>query len=134
MFLSLVLSPANLADGLDIVRNNKIPVTESLAHHFFGFPSEESLRRRRPAQHAELVVPLDHGERRVLNVEGETPVLVRRCCFSKFAFGHVANDRNTTDYFTVFAVTWRVVTVEETVATGLWNDVRAILSHHAVTG
>src|SRR5690349_5331665 len=100
MFLSLVLPLFDLVDGFNIVGNNEFPITEALPEHFFGFPSEESLRRRRPAQHAEFMVPLDDGERRVFHVEGEATMLVDWCGLCKFAFGYVANDRDATDHFT----------------------------------
>src|SRR6185369_17784847 len=98
MFLTAILPLLNLVDGLDIVRNDKLPITEAFAEHFLGLPSEESLRRGRPAQHAEFVVPLDDGERRVFNVKGQTTMVVGWCCFGEFAVGHVANDRNAADY------------------------------------
>src|SRR3954454_8618721 len=134
MFLSLVLTPFHLVYGFNIIGNNKLPIAEALAEHFFSLPSEETLGRRRPAQHTEFAIPLDDSERRVFNVKGETTMLVGRCCFREFAVGHVANDGNTSNHLAVFVVTRRVVTIEETVATGLRDDVRSIFGNDAFTG
>src|SRR4051794_14404652 len=127
MFLPAILPLLHLVDGLNIVRNNKLPITETLAEHFISLPAEETLRRGRPAQHAKLVVPLDDGERRVFNVKGQTLVVVRRCCFRDLAIGHVANDGDATDDVTLFVMTRRVVAVEKALPTGLRDHVRTVL-------
>ena len=105
LFLSLVLPLAKLVDRLDIFGNNELPLAEVFAEHFMGLPTEEMLGGGRPAQHFELVVPLDHGERRVFNVESESPVFVEGGCFGEFAFRNIANDGDAADHFAVFIVT-----------------------------
>src|SRR6185503_4994499 len=119
VFLAAVLALAHLVDALNIVGHNKLPIAEPFSEHFVCFPSEESLRSGRPAQDAEFLVPFDDGELRVLDVKGETTMLVGRGCFREFAFSHVANDGDATDDFALLVVTRRVITIEETVPTGL---------------
>ncbi len=75
MLFAFVLTMAHLIDDVDIVGNNKLPVTETFAENFFSLPAEQLLRGRRPAQHSELVVPLDDCERCVLDVKSEAPVV-----------------------------------------------------------
>src|SRR5215213_924317 len=134
VFLAAVLSLAYLVNDFDIVWNNKFPVTETLTEHFFSFPAEESLRCGRPAEHAEFVVPFDDRERCVLDVKGETSMVVGRCCFCEFAISHVAHDGDPTDHFAILVVTGRVVTVKETVTTRLSDHIRTILGDDAFTG
>src|ERR1044072_1462086 len=117
MFLPAVLPLFHLIHGFDVFWNNELPIAKALAEHFLSFPTEQTLRRGRPAQHAKLAIPFDHGEWRVLNVERETPVLVNRSCLGEFAFGHIANDGDAADDLTLFIMTWRIVTIEETVTT-----------------
>src|SRR5690242_16111354 len=116
MFLAAILPLFHLVDDFNILCDNEVPITEALAEHFFSLPPEETLRRGRPAQHAEFVVPLDDCERRVFNVKGEAAVVVNRCCFGEFAFGNVANNRNATDHLAALVMTGRVITIKETVA------------------
>ena len=78
MFLSLVLPLGHLVDGVQIIRNDKLPIAEPLAEHFFSFPSEEFLCCRRPAQYFEFMIPLDDGEGSVLDVKSESLVIVER--------------------------------------------------------
>src|ERR1044072_4777131 len=92
MLLPAILSLAHLVDDFHILRNDKLTIVETFAEHFLRFPAEESLCGRRPAQDAKFVIPFDDCERRVLDVERETSVLVRRRRFRELAFGHVAND------------------------------------------
>ena len=57
---------------------------------------------------------------------------VRRAeLFRDFAVGHIANDRDAADHFAALVVTWRVITIEETVTTGLRDDIRTILGNDA---
>ena len=77
-FLSLVLTMTHLVDDVVILGNDKRPVAETLADYFLSFPAEEFLCRRLPAQHFELVVPFDYGERSVVDVKSEAPVFVER--------------------------------------------------------
>ena len=86
MFLSFVLSLPNAIHRFEIVWNHKLPIAETLAKHFFGFPTEELLRGRRPPQHLELVVPFDDCERSVLDVKRESPVIVERSRLGNLSF------------------------------------------------
>src|SRR6185369_6269442 len=131
MLLPLVLSLFHLVNDFHIFVNNKLPIAETFAEHFSSFPSEESLCGGRPAQDAKFVIPLDDRERRVLDVERETPVVVGRRCFREFAFSHVANDGDAADHFASLVMTRRVVAVKETITTRLRDDVETILGDDA---
>src|SRR5215207_346016 len=133
MFLSIVLSLGHLVYGLDIIRDDELPITKALAENFLGFPSEKFLCRRRPAQNSELMVPFDDCEWSILNVKSEARVIVKRRGFNSLALSYVANDRDSTDHFAFFIVTRRVVTIKETTATGLRDDVGAVFSDYTST-
>src|SRR5215208_7156913 len=130
MFLSLVLPLGHLVNGVQILRDDELPITKALAENFRGFPSKKFLCCRRPAQNSELMVPFDDGEWSILNVESETTIIVEHRGLSNLAISYVANDRNSTDHFTFLIVTRRVVTIKKTTATGLGNDIGAVLSDY----
>ena len=44
------------------------------ADHFFGFPAKQSFSRHRPARHTEVAVPLDHCQRRALDVKSQLSI------------------------------------------------------------
>src|SRR6185503_4890719 len=125
---------AHLVDDFDVVGNYKLPVIETLTENLVGAPAEESLCSGRPAQHFEFLIPFDDCEWRVLNVESESPVIVGGCCVDEFPFRDVANDRDAADDFALFVVTRGVVTIKETVATGLGDNVGTVLSNDALAG
>src|SRR5688572_33296779 len=102
LFAALVLAFGNLAHRVDVFGNNELPVAEALPENFICSPTEKPLRRGRPPQHAKLVIPLDDCERSVLNVKGESLVIVRG--FGEFSFGDVANDRDAADHVSFFIV------------------------------
>src|ERR1700741_4054815 len=106
MFLSPVLPVGHLVHYVVVIGNHKLPIAETFAENFFGLPSEEFLSSGRPAQHSEFMIPFDNCERRVLNVKSETLVVVCCCCFGELAFRDVANNRDSSYYFTVLVVTW----------------------------
>src|ERR1051326_2680274 len=87
---------AHLVDGVEIIRNHKLPVAETLAEHFVSLPAEKFLRGGRPAQDSELVVPFDDCEWRVLDVKSEALFFECRS-FDGIALGHVADDSDATD-------------------------------------
>src|SRR5687767_5609860 len=78
MFLSLVLSLGHLVNDLYIIRHDELPITEPLAENLFGRPSKKFFCGRRPPQDSELMIPFDDCEWSVLNVEGESRVIVKR--------------------------------------------------------
>src|SRR5687768_18108216 len=78
MFLSLVLSLGHLIHGLYIIRHDELPITKTPAEDLLGLPSKKFFCRRRPAQNSELMIPFDDCEWSILNVKGESRVIVKR--------------------------------------------------------
>ena len=106
LFASLVLALAHFVDGVDVFGNDELPLAKMFAEYFVRLPAKETLRRWRPAQYFEFVVPLDHGQRRVFDVKRESFVFVESRSFGQFALGDVTNDGDAADHFAVFVVTW----------------------------
>ena len=91
-FSAHTLAVGNLCDRVGIFRENELPIADVLADHFLSFPAEESFRRSRPARHAKVRVPLDYGERRILNVKGQTLMSFLRRFFDALALRNVLDD------------------------------------------
>src|SRR6478672_9390656 len=96
MLIAFILSFTNFIDSINILRYYKIPIAESLTQNFYSIPAEETLSCRRPTQYAELLVPLDNGQRGILHVKSET-VSFHCSRFCSLAIGHVTNNRNATN-------------------------------------
>ena len=63
-----------LGDGAAVFVVQQRIAVDRHAQHFLGAPAEELLGLRRPAHEAVVAVPLQHGERRVVDVRGQHPV------------------------------------------------------------
>src|SRR6185369_14141498 len=122
-----ILSIAYLINGRDVIGNNEVPVAETLSQNLCARPAKQSLGRRRPPQYTELVIPLDHSERSILNVKGEAMSFLGSG-FRTFAISYITNDCDSADNLSVFVVTGRIVTVEESGAPCLGNVVRSPFS------
>ena len=63
-----------LGDGAAVVVVQQRIAVDRHAEHFLGAPAEDVLGLRRPAHEAEVAVPLEHRERRVVDVRRQHPV------------------------------------------------------------
>src|SRR6185369_6219246 len=87
-FNTFALPVCHERHSINVVSKNKTPLVDVFSEYVFGFPTEESFGRRRPARHAEVAVPFDNCERRTLNVKFQTS----RCFLSLLARTDVADD------------------------------------------
>src|SRR6266542_4546695 len=68
---SQTLPICHLLDTVYVFVKNEMPVANVLANYFFGRPAKQTLRRLRPARHAEVAVPLNYSEGRILNMKSQ---------------------------------------------------------------
>ena len=113
-FYALTLPVRHQRHRIDVLGENKLPLVDVLADDFVGFPTKQTFRRRGPARHPKVAVPLDDGERRAFDVKRELPVssLCRVFCLALRA--DIAHDRDAAGDVVVLVDQGRVATREYT--------------------